>query len=144
MKIIFYKPVPIIFMFFIVFYAKSQTHKNNTAGNNFGISGIKNFIEIYRSDNFYDAKTALKKIKNNEFEHLSADNYFPGFADKYYWLVINIRNRSKSNKNLILEINNPNIDTVYFYEIYKPDSIILSGKSGDAVPFSERKFISEC
>ncbi len=131
-------------MFFIVFHAKSQTHRNNTVGNNFEISDIKKFTEIYRSDNFYDAKTALKKIKNNEFEHLSADNYFPGFADKYYWLVINIRNTSKSNKDLILQINNPNIDTIYFYEIYEPDSIALSGESGDAVPFSKRKFISEC
>jgi len=122
------------------FYVMSQKslQEHNNIDDDFVFAKLGKFADIYRSNKILDVNVAWQKIKTNKLEQLPSNSFFPGLADKYYWLVIKLNNTSKINKKLIIEINNPQIDTIYFYEVLKNDSIVLLGESGDEIPFSKR------
>jgi len=67
----------------------------------------------------------------------------PGIADKFYWVVLNVNNASLKNQKLIIEVSNPVIDSIFFYEVKKDNKIVLLSENGDEIPFYKREIINE-
>ena len=94
-------------------------------------SGIESNI---RPEQAYDSL-----ILSLQAEHCTS-NTSPGFFNKKYWVSFDLKNISNKDLNLLLEVNNPHIDTIIIYS--KPDTterFIKLGQAGDQMPFKERE-----
>jgi len=60
-----------------------------------------------------------------------------GFTDSQYWLRTSIVNTTNQLRNVLLEVNYPQLDNVYFKAI-KSDGSIIELSSGDMTPFYPR------
>ena len=98
-----HKTLIILFIILNGFYANTQTYiqAKNIIDDGFVVAELNKFTDVYRTNDFIDVNTAWQKIKSKKLEQLPSNSFFPGIADKYYWLVIKLNNTSKINKQLI-------------------------------------------
>jgi len=99
---------------------------------------LSGLVDIYTTDKLMNVDSVWQKINDNKLTKIPSDNFFPGLGDKFYWLIIKTKNTSNLHKEVIIEVNNPQIDTIYFYEVLKNNSINLLSESGDEIPFNRR------
>ena len=94
-------------------------------------------IKLYRNIQ----NLTISEFWNNKqkLQQLDSDNFYPGFSEGFYWLVIKIKSSDNFPHKVILEINNPQLDTVNLYEIKSESVIELLDKNGDEQLFALRK-----
>ncbi|MBN2747087.1 MAG: hypothetical protein JXR34_10210 [Bacteroidales bacterium] len=107
---------------------------------------IKNYIQIFQTsqdihpnDLFNENASFIQEGKQNDFSQ--------GFSHNYFWIIFELENPAKKNRELYLEIDNPHIDTL---EVYAWDSVRntfqLMYQCGDRMkfhtrPINNRRFI---
>ena len=118
-------------------YAEPDNSNIILIDNDFSEISLEGKINLYRNIQ----NLTISEFWNNrkKLQQIDSDNFYPGFSDGFYWMVIRIKGSNNLSHRLILEINNPQLDTVNLYEI-KSDSVIeLLDKNGDEQLFTLRK-----
>jgi len=58
---------------------------------------------------------SIKEIKTKTFIPLKSNSFNKGLSKKQYWLKVDIKNNTKRDQKLILELQNPSIDHIKLY-----------------------------
>jgi signal transduction histidine kinase len=107
------------------------------------VSQIDQMLDL-RGHGFYVKTAATASIqevvsmlgKTERVRNLDKINL--GYNDSILWLIIPIKNLSRSNENLLLEIQNPHIDRLQAYCISNRGIQTVGDETGDAHPFNTR------
>jgi signal transduction histidine kinase len=98
---------------------------------------LESKISIYPTENHLVANQAFDSILlSKKSLHCTEKTSF-GFSRKFYWLTFTLQNNSNDSINLYIELDNPHIDTVEFYQQMNR-SFILQDQVGDMMIFAER------
>jgi signal transduction histidine kinase len=129
----------LILIFLVIFSCKiSYSQDEFQVQENFKKIKFDSYIKVFRipdsiSPNYFIENTNLKWEENNV-------SY--GFSSDFYWLRFTLKNLSSFKRNLYLEINNPHIKYIEFYEL-NSEGIVLNYHCGDHLPFKTRPIDSE-
>jgi signal transduction histidine kinase len=96
------------------------------------------YIEVFRTPDSILPNYFIEN-KNLKWEE---NNVSYGFSSDFYWLRFSLKNSSSFKRDVYLEINNPHIKYIEFYEL-KRDGLKLNYYCGDYLPFSTRPIDSE-
>jgi len=113
-------------------------------------------LQSLNAQKIFEVNNAFKKIefKNYINVHSTLDSINPnyilndtvkweenkvsyGFSDEFFWLKFKIKNISKSKSELYLEVDNPHLSFIEFYE-RKNDRLILKYRCGRQLKFDTR------
>ena len=119
-----------------------SSENNLVLSDNFMKMNLKGKVKVYKTrrkvnpEKFFQVHldTFIKSVANNKLSY--------GFSNDYFWICFSIKNISPKSKSLILELDNPHIDSTYFYEILEGKSASLIGKGGDRMLFDERPIVN--
>lgn len=127
-----------LLLFKIIFLIGQDTHLSDPIiiGENFEKTSLIEKTEIYYTIKKYLPGEVLLNPNNDVFK-APRNTYSPGFSLDYYWIFFKIINNSKSVKNLILECDNPHIDSSSFY-IKKGNLWQFIAEAGDRMEFDAR------
>ena len=124
----------LILLFFVLFSCKiSYSQDEFQVQENFKKIKFDSFIKVYRTT---DSISPSYLIDNTNFEW-EENNVSYGFSSDFYWLRFTLNNLSSFKRNLYLEINNPHIKYIEFYEL-KNEVLELNFHCGDYLPFNTR------
>lgn len=128
----------LIIYFLLLGLNKSFSQTSFKVDDNFKTIKFDQFIQVHKT---LLEKTAneLKRDDNIKWEENRASY---GFSKEYYWLQFSIENTSTSKKKLFLEINNPHIKYIEFYESVEED-FKLKYHCGDYMSFDSRPVDNE-
>ena len=133
------KTSKLILIFLVIFSCKiSYSQDEFQVQENFKKIKFDSYIKVFRipdsiSPNYLIENTNLKWEENNV-------SY--GFSSDFYWLRFTLKNISLFKRNLYLQINNPHIKYIEFYELNN-EEIVLNYYCGDYLPFNTRPIDSE-
>jgi len=133
------KTSKLILIFLVIFSCKiSYSQDEFEVQENFKKIKFDSYIKVFRipdsiSPNYLIENTNLKWEENNV-------SY--GFSSDFYWLRFTLKNISLFKRNLYLQINNPHIKYIEFYELNN-EEIVLNYYCGDYLPFNTRPIDSE-
>lgn len=131
----------IFFCFQTVFF-KAQAQTNNCVveiDSLFEYQNLKGNISTIATAQDLSPKQAYDSLLFSKLTNHCTVNTSPGFINKKIWALVNITNRIDTNIKIMLEINNPHIDTILLFA--KNDSsneFTQIGKGGDQMLFNER------
>ncbi len=103
---------------------------------NYSLEGILEYVEDPGGS--YTIDTIIKNSESLDFTVLETDPLFLGFSDSIYWLRFTLKNSEMAEKNCILEIYNPLVDSIQFYAREDANTFRIS-KSGTREFFKERE-----
>lgn len=142
MKINLYsKFVSVFVLLFFLNTAFGQKTKPIIIGDDFQKQSLAGYVDIYETDNLISADSFW--TNKSHYTKLPSDKFVQGLTDKFFWVVLHVKNTGNSPKNLILRVNNPLIDSIFFYRVINNSNIQLLSESGDEIPFVKRRTINE-
>jgi signal transduction histidine kinase len=125
------KLLTIVFLFFVCVLSFSQT--SFKVDEEFKTIKFDKYIQVHES--LLDKKA--NQINNNKELVWETSKGSYGFSSAFYWLKFSVNNTSEVNQKLFLEINNPHIKYIEFYEP-KENDFKLKYHCGDYMPFDAR------
>jgi signal transduction histidine kinase len=127
---IFKKIFVLSLLFFVQLITAQAEFKVN---DNFKSINFKNYISVFSTLDSINPNTLL----NNEEINWKPNKVSYGFSNELFWLKFKINNTSKEKKKLYLEVNNPHLRFIEFYELVD-NKLILKYKSGRFMHFDTR------
>lgn len=100
-------------------------------------------VSLHKFARIYDSKDSLLtaeqvfKLPNSYFNELPNSNTDLGFTSSNYWIRFQIKNNISQDLSYYLETSRPIVDLASFYKKSALGTII-SQKSGDQIPFTQR------
>jgi signal transduction histidine kinase len=132
------------FLIYCIIFLLSGTGINLFAADTLYISKTLDAIDVYKNLSIFEDSTRTLKIKdilkkNREFafyKNLEPKLNFE-FSGSTFWLQLTIKNTSPKAINYLLEISNPDLDYVNFYEVRR-GKIMRSIKTGELLDVKSR------
>ncbi len=139
MTITYYKYI-FIFAFSLLIFPVfgNDTIPTIVINSDFKQLALEGHVKLYATDTLMNINEFYAQLNSNEIDSLPADNFHPGMADKFYWVIVQFKNDTDEEHELDIEILNPLIDSIFFYEVVREDSIVFYGENGDEIPFYKR------
>ena len=128
----------LLILFFALIISKGYSQNEFIINENFENQKFDNFIKIHKTLKNSSANQ-LKENKNSIWE---SNKVSYGFSKEYYWLKFSLNNSTNQTKNLYLEINNPHLKYIDFYQL-KNNKMVLKYRCGDYMPFNSRPIDNE-
>ena len=131
-------------LYFVIFFLLFGLSKNDAQNASFKVDdGFKTvkfdqFIQIHKTV----LETTANQLFTNDTIEWEENKTSYGFSPAYYWLKFSVENISESKKELFLEINNPHIKYIEYYES-KKENFKLKYHCGDYMPFDTRPVDNE-
>jgi signal transduction histidine kinase len=100
---------------------------------------VKGHISTFSTNINLTTKQAYDSILLSSRTEHCTPNTAPGFIKEKFWVSFDVSNISNRNMSLILEVDNPHIDTIEVYAKSENDKDFkVIGISGDQMPFKKR------
>jgi len=139
MKIILFS---FVILFFEIPFLKAQAQTNSCVleiNSSFEHQNLKGHISSFAASQDLSPEQAYDSILYSKLTDHCTFNTSPGFFNKKYWILANLHNIGNNDIRLLLEVNNPHIDTLFVFS--KSDtslSFTKIGQGGDQMLFNER------
>lgn len=134
----------ILFSFYILF-SFSLFGQENICSNsiiidkNFKKENLSNYVSVFHTSCKKSPEYIFTHLKDSAIHKVVSDKLTYGFSEDYFWIFFKIKNNLAYPAELILDLDNPHIDSVYLYELNNTDNTWeFIGKSGDRMAFFER------
>jgi signal transduction histidine kinase len=128
-----------ILIFLVIFSCKiSYAQEEFQVQENFKKIKFDSYINVFRTPDSISPNYLIEKA-NIKWEE---NNVSYGFSSDFYWLRFTLKNASSLKRNLYLQINNPHIKYIEFYEL-NDEGIVLNYYCGDYMPFNTRPIENE-
>ena len=127
-------------LFFIIFslivgLTASYSQTSFKVDDTFKTIKFDQFIKIYQTE----LEKTANELYNNKSIKWEENKTSYGFSTAFYWLQFSVKNNSNSTQELFLEINNPHIKYIEFYELKSNiEKFKLKYHCGDYMPFDTR------
>src|SRR5690606_30465856 len=116
------------------------------------LQSVANSVIVFQQDDRIINIGKYSKIYEDPTDSLSADQVLlqPGFRDSRYevlnlglsssafWVKFTVKNLS--DHSLLLQLSQPTIDYVGFYEVDESGGVSLISETGEVKPFNHRKY----
>lgn len=96
-----------------------------------------NAVRIYSFPENLSSKRFFREHEHNNLEKRESKFAF-GYSNDWYWVLLDVQNQITTSFDMVLEVNNPFIDQVYFFRMEDEKFAELLGKGGDRIKFNER------
>jgi two-component system, sensor histidine kinase LadS len=127
-----------IFLLLSFTFGTAHSQKNNHWVQPTGKLLLDRALETY-ADTTCNLQLAdvVRLHKKGQFKPLSQSLLHTGYSSAQHW--VHFRLRTATNQKVVVEIDNPRINQLWFYEIQN-DSLIRKVITGDLLPFQSREF----
>lgn len=104
------------------------------------VSSRLDYIEQHKQQYTIEDLVADQRLRDIPWiqNHLDAPGF--GFDTNTFWFRLMLSNNSQSQANRLLEIRNPVLDEVLFYQVTESGAIVNLSQTGDRNPASMRPF----
>lgn len=102
------------------------------------ISSTFSYIQLENKS--YTLNEIKEKSEQGLFAPLLKDHSKFGFTDNIFWIKVNVKNNTDTNKQQILELNYPSLDYIDIYEL-EDQKFIRKKELGDLRPYDKSTFM---
>lgn len=128
------KTSKIIFLLLFVFiFQHINAHEKFIIQEDFKKINFKNYISVYETLDSINPNILIENKKLN----WEKNKVSYGFSNNFFWLKFTLKNDTFFKKNLNLEVDNPHLRFIEFYEV-KENSLVLKHKCGRFMHFDAR------
>ncbi|MDW3190734.1 MAG: 7TM diverse intracellular signaling domain-containing protein [Cytophagales bacterium] len=125
--------------FFLTTYAFAQNNQLEITDKE-EVTSLEPYLTVYATQDSLDGQQAFNQISQRALPTIAAKSNQGMIKNTGFWVRFDIKNKTEDG-TFYIEVDNPQIDLIRFYELAEDNTVSLFYESGDHAPYATRPIL---